>query len=466
MKGKFLQSVLLVLMKLTADQIAEATNGKILRKHQDAFESFSIDSRKMIEGGLFFAMKGENTDGHLFLQDAFRNGAGGALLENETTQVARAEKTLILVQNSMKAIQDLAAFVRNQSASKYIGITGSSGKTSTKEFTASLLSQHHDVYKSEGNLNSLTGLPLSLLGMEQKECAVFEVAMNRPGEIGRLSEVLKPDIGVILNVNPVHALQFPSIEAIADEKASLVKGMKDESMLIYNADDSLLDERLNQRQRKYTYGCSRKVDLRITDIRMRGVRGGHAVLRSDGRQIFVETALCGIGNLYNIAAAASVALQLHLSVDEIAQGISTLKPYPQRGILIEKNGIHVYDDTYNSNPRALEMVLNLVGDSTGYARKIAVLGDMLELGEGEEQFHASAGDQVATNEFTILIAVGPLSKFMAETALSKGVEVYTLENSDEAADKVAEVAKEGDLVLVKGSRGMQMEKVVQRLEAL
>jgi UDP-N-acetylmuramoyl-tripeptide--D-alanyl-D-alanine ligase len=463
MKGKSLRSALLVLMKLTVDQIIQATQGKILRKHQDAFDTFSIDSRKMAEGGLFFALKGENTDGHLFLQDAFRNGAGGAIVENQTKKFP--DKTLILVQDSMKAIRDLAAFVRDQSSSKYIGITGSSGKTSTKEFTASLLSQNYDVYKSEGNLNSLTGLPLSLLSMEQKECAVFEVAMNRPGEIGRLSEVLKPDIGVVLNVNPVHALQFPSIEAIADEKASLVKGMADESILIYNADDSLLDERLHQRARKYTYGLSRKVDLRITDIRMRGVRGGHAVLRSEGKQIFVETGLCGIGNLYNIAAAAAVALQLHLSVDEIAQGISKLKPYNQRGILIEKDSLHIYDDTYNSNPRALEMVLNLVGDSAGYARKIAVLGDMLELGEGEEQFHASAGDQVATNEFTILIAVGALSKFMAETAQKKGVEVYTVETSEEAAEKAAHLVKEGDLVLVKGSRGMQMEKVVSRLAA-
>src|SRR5688572_10458956 len=258
-------------MKLTVDQIVSATGGKLLRRHQESFDAFGIDSRSIPEGGLFFAMRGENTDGHLFLDQALQNGAGGAVVERESATTA--EKTIIVVPDSMKAIQDLAAWVRQQSSSKYIGITGSSGKTSTKEFTAHLLSTKYSVYKSEGNFNSLTGLPLSLLSMEQKECSVFEVAMNRPGEIGRLSEVLQPDIGVVLNVNPVHALQFPSIDAIADEKASLAQGMPEKSTLIYNVDDSLLDERLRNRAAKFTYGLSRRADLKITDIRMRGVNG-------------------------------------------------------------------------------------------------------------------------------------------------------------------------------------------------
>jgi UDP-N-acetylmuramoyl-tripeptide--D-alanyl-D-alanine ligase len=451
-------------MKLTVEQIAEATGGEVLQKHQDTFDSFGIDSRKMTKGTLFFAMRGETTDGHLFLKDAFTNGASGAVIERkEEPFPAASQKTLILVKDSMRAIQDLAFFVRNQSKSKYIGITGSSGKTSTKEFTATLLSQKFDIYKSEGNLNSLTGLPLSLLSMEQKECAIFEVAMNHPGEIGRLSEVLQPDVGVVLNANPVHSQQFPSLEAIADEKASLVQGMPEEAMLIYNADDALLDERLRNRTRKFTYGLSRKADLRITDVRLHGVKGGHAVLRSSQPQIAVNTPLCGMGNLYNIAAAAAVAIQMNLSSAEITSGISSLKAYQQRGILMKSDGIHIYDDTYNSNPKALEMVLNMAGFSGGYKRKIAVLGDMLELGTAEKQFHSNAGEQVAANRFSILITVGPLSKHMAESASEKGVEVYTFDNSEQAAEKTAELVKDGDLVLVKGSRGMKMEKVVHRL---
>ena len=451
-------------MKLTIEKIAQATGGKILQRHQESFDSFGIDSRKISPGGLFFAMKGENTYGHLFLQDAFRNGAAGAILERVGEPfMAAPEKTLILVDDTMKAIQDLAAFVRNQSPSKYIGITGSSGKTSTKEFTAALLAKKYDVYKSEGNLNSLTGLPLSLLSMEQKECAVFEVAMNHPGEIGRLSEILKPDVGVIMNVNPVHAVQFSSIEAIADEKCSLVRGMSEDSPVIYNADDPLLDARLRTRKAKFLYGFSPKVDVRITDVRMRGVRGSHAVLISHGRQIPVETDLCGFGNLYNIAAAASSALTMNVSGADIADGITKLKPFQQRGILIQINGIHIYDDTYNSNPKALEMILKMAGESTGYKRKIAVLGDMLELGPDEEKFHADAGEQVARNQFDILITSGPLSQHMGKSAEKRGLTVHITNSSEEAAEKVATIAQQGDLIVVKGSRGMKMEVVVDKL---
>lgn len=451
-------------MKLTVEEIAHGTGGRILQRHQDSFESFGIDSRKIPKGGLFFAMKGENTDGHLFLQDAFRNGAAGAVVERaEEPFVAAALKTLILVNDTMKAIQDLAAFVRKQSPSKYVGITGSSGKTSTKEFTAELLAKTYAVYKSEGNLNSLTGLPLSLLSMEQKECAVFEVAMNHPGEIERLSKILKPDVGVIMNVNPVHAVQFSSINEIADEKCSLIQGMLEDSTVIYNADDLLLDVRLRTRKAKFLYGFSPKVDLRITDVRMRGVRGSNAVLVSHGRQIPLETELCGFGNLYNIAAAVSVALTMNVPVAEIADGITQLRPFQQRGILIRKNGIHIYDDTYNSNPKALEMILKMAGESTGYNRKIAVLGDMLELGPDEEKFHADAGEQVAMNQFDILITTGPLSRHMGNSAEKRGITVYTTDSSTEAAEKAASVAEDGDLIIVKGSRGMKMEVVVEKL---
>jgi len=452
-------------MKLIVEKIAEATGGKILQRHHESFDSFGIDSRKISKGGLFFAMKGEDTDGHLFLQDAFRNGAAGAIVERVGEPfMAAPQKTLILVDDTMKAIQELAAFVRNQGSSKYIGITGSSGKTSTKEFTAELLTKKYSVYKSEGNLNSMTGLPLSLLSMEQKDCAVFEVAMNHPGEIGRLSEILKPNVGVIMNVNPVHAVQFSSIEAIADEKCSMIQGMSEDSPVIYNADDPLLDARLKTRKAKFLYGFSPKVDLRITDVRMRGVRGSHAVLVSHGQQIPLETELCGFGNLYNIAAAVSVALTMNVPVAEIADGIRQLKPFQQRGILIQKNGIHIYDDTYNSNPKALEMILKMAGESTGYKRKIAVLGDMLELGPDEEKFHTEAGEQVAANHFDILITAGPLSRHMGKSAERRGMTVHTTDNSAEAAEKVTAVAKEGDLIIVKGSRGMKMEVVVEKLQ--
>ena len=452
-------------MKLTVDQIVEATGAQVLRQNQNSFEVFGIDSRTIAPGGLFFAIKGEQTDGHLFLQAAINNAAGGAVIDQRDAAAPITKNcTILLVHNSMLALQDLAAYARNHSDSKFIGITGSSGKTSTKEFTADLLSKRYSTYKTEGNLNSLTGLPLSLLSMEPREVSVLEVAMNHPGEIGRLSEILRPHVGVVMNVNPVHAESFDSIEEIADEKCSLIRGMEPTSTIVYNADDPLIAARLKSRHPQFTYGFSPGVDLRITDVRMRGVKGSRAVLIAHNQQIPVETALSGFGNLYNITAAASVALILNVPIKDLIQGISELKPFRQRGILIHANGIDIYDDTYNSNPKALEIVLRMGGDSKGYKRKIAILGDMLELGPKEIQFHQNAGEQVAANKFDILITAGALSKAMADAAAAQGVTVFAMETSDDAATRAAEIVENGDLVIVKGSRGIKMEKVIEKLQ--
>lgn len=451
-------------MRLTLEQIARATGGRILKTEQESFNAFGIDSRKIGQGDLFFAIRGEHTDGHLFVADAFQRGAGGAIVDQPGFS-AEGGRTIIQVQDSMKALQDLGAFVRRENTARFIGITGSSGKTSTKEFTAALLSQRYRVFKSEGNLNSLTGLPLSLLSLESCECAVFEVAMNNPGEIARLSSVLKPDIGAILNVNPVHSLQFPSIDAIADEKCSLVEGMARDSLLVFNADDPLLLERLQKRQAGFTYGFSSGADLRITDVRMKGVSGSQAVFRWNQEHVEVHTALCGIGNITNIACAVAVAVNLNLTSEEIGRGINELKPYQQRGVLITSGDIAIYDDTYNSNPRAVDLALRIVSESRGYRRRIAVLGDMLELGAGEKQFHEAAGEQVAAGGFDALVTAGPLSRHTAEAAQRKGVKaVYAEKDSTEAAERIKSIARPGDLILVKGSRGMKMETVVKRLQ--
>jgi UDP-N-acetylmuramoyl-tripeptide--D-alanyl-D-alanine ligase len=299
--------------------------------------------------------------------------------------------------------------------------------------------------------------------MEPSEVSVLEVAMNHPGEIRRLSEVLRPDIGVVMNVNPVHTESFRFIEEVADEKCSLVQGMAADATIVYNADDALVSERLKSRKIKFTYGFADGVDLRITDARMKGVQGSSAVLVTQNENISVETVLCGMGNLYNIAAAASVALIMNVPTRDMIQGIQELKPFYQRGILIHANGIDIYDDSYNSNPKALEIILKMGAESQGYKRKIVVLGDMLELGKEEIQFHQRAGEQVAANGYDILITTGPLSKWMAESAKQKGVRVYPAENSEEAAEQAIKLVEKGDLVIAKGSRGMKMEKVVERL---
>ena len=443
------------------ETVLRETAGRLLRGKTDYFSSYAIDSRKVQQGSLFFALKGEQTDGHLFVESALNAGAKGAIVQHDS----KSNGTLLLVEDSLKALYDLAAFVRKQSAARFIGITGSAGKTSTKEFTAAILTERFRVYKSEGNLNSLTGLPLSILAIEDQQRAVFEAGMNQPGEMASLGKLLRPDIAVLLNVNPVHMGQFKSEKDIAIEKASLADSLQNEGKIIYNADDALLQEQVSQRTASHiSFGRSQNADLRIEALKLKGVRGLEASFLWHGQKLNVESSLSGLGNAYNIAAAACVALIEGLDVSEIENAIRKLSPYTQRGILIQLGGMHIYDDTYNSNPRALEIALQLIAASEGYKRRVAVVGDMLELGSSEIEYHAQAGRSAAQNKIDVLIAAGPLSRHLADAARKSGVsEVHSAENSTEAGEIAAKTLRAGDIVLVKGSRGMKMESVIERL---
>lgn len=450
------------MMKFTVEQIQQATGGAVLQPGPEAFERFGIDSRTLPKGGLFFAMRGENTDGHLFVADACRNGASGAVVEKEIEPPA-PNFLLLKVPDSMKALQRLSAAARENRPRRLVGLTGSCGKTSTKEFTAALLSQRYRTFKSEGNLNSLTGLPLSLLSMSDEDCGVFELGMNNPGEIAQLGEILRPDIAMVLNVNPVHLGQFHSLDAIADEKFSLLAHMPPDATGIFNADDRLLSARSSSlKQPCFSFGFSTHASLRILDFQELGVHGSQGCFQWKHLFIPFHTKLCGVANVQNIAAASLCALLLNVEPEKIGEVIQTLQPYKQRGRLVYHGGIVLYDDTYNSNPRALELALQVIEQSHGFTRKAAILGDMFELGPDETRFHATAGEQVAAHHIDLLIAAGSLSKSMADAARTFGVkEVHWTEDAAAAGEKAKQVLKEGDLVLIKGSRGMKMEKTLE-----
>jgi len=448
-------------MVLSVETVLRETAGRLLRSGADSFSFFAIDSRKLKPGSLFFALKGTQTDGHLFVDAAFQAGATGAVVEQEL----KADGTLVQVQDSMQALHDLATFSRKNSKARFIGITGSAGKTSTKEFTAKLLMEQFSVYKSEGNLNSITGLPLSLLAMTDEQRAVFEAGMNHPGEIASLGKMLRPHVAVLLNVNPVHIEYFDSIEGIAKEKASLADCVIEDGPVIYNGDDELLrNEMIKRVMKKISFGRNSDSDLRIEELNLKGVRGLDAVLNWNGQQFEIESSLCGMGNAYNIAAAVSVALVEGMKAKDIQSGVKKLAAYSQRGILTEISGIHIYDDSYNSNPRALELALQLIADSKGFNRKVAIVGDMLELGENAIAYHQEAGKHAATSGIELLITAGSLTQHMADEARKHGVsEVHTTSSSAEAAELAVKKLRAADLVLIKGSRGMKMETVIERL---
>jgi UDP-N-acetylmuramoyl-tripeptide--D-alanyl-D-alanine ligase len=451
-------------MVLSVETVLRETAGRLLRSGVDSFSFFAIDSRKVKPGSLFFALKGTQTDGHLFVDAAFKAGATGAVVERDL----KASGTLVQVQDSMQALHDLATYSRKTSEARFIGITGSAGKTSTKEFTAKILMEQFSVYKSEGNLNSITGLPLSLLAMNNEQCAVFEAGMNQPGEIVSLGKMLRPHVAVLLNVNPVHIEYFDSIEGIAAEKASLADCVIDDGPIIYNGDDELLRNEMTKRTaKKISFGRTNDSDLRIEELNLKGVRGLDAILNWNGEKIKIESSLCGMGNAYNIAVAVCVALIEGMKANDIQRGVKTLTAYSQRGILLEISGIHIYDDSYNSNPRALELALQLIADSKGFNRKVIIVGDMLELGENAIAYHEEAGRQAAKSGIELLITAGSLTQHMADEARKHGVpEVYATASSTEAAELAVKKLRAGDLVLIKGSRGMKMETVIERLRNL
>ena len=448
-------------MVLSVETVLRETAGRLLRSGADSFSFFAIDSRKVKPGSLFFALKGTQTDGHLFVDAAFQAGATGAVVEHDL----KASGTLVQVQDSMQALHDLATYSRKISTARFIGITGSAGKTSTKEFTAKILMEQFSVYKSEGNLNSITGLPLSLLAMTNEQRAVFEAGMNHPGEIASLGKMLRPHVAVLLNVNPVHIEYFDSIEGIAKEKASLADCVIDGGPVIYNGDDELLRNEINKRaMKKISFGRHFNSDLQIEELNLKGVRGLDAVLNWNGEKFTVESSLCGMGNAYNIAAAVTVALVEGMKSKDIQIGVKKLTAYSQRGILQEISGIHIYDDSYNSNPRALELALQLIADSKGFNRKVAIVGDMLELGEIGIAYHEEAGRNAARSRIDLLITAGALSQHMAAEASKHGIlEVHATQSSSEAAELAMKELHPGDLVLIKGSRGMKMETVIERL---
>ncbi|MBM3305416.1 MAG: UDP-N-acetylmuramoyl-tripeptide--D-alanyl-D-alanine ligase [Candidatus Aminicenantes bacterium] len=448
------------------DEVARITGGRLLQGPPSlTFRSYSIDSRTIVPGELFFAVPGRR-DGHDFVRDAAGKGAAGAVVSRP---LAGPDPGFGLVEarDTVTALQDLARAALLRRPVKIVGITGSVGKTTTKEFTAALLSSRYRVLRSEGNFNNHLGLALSLLRLEpEHEAAVLEMGMSAPGEISALTRIAPPDVAVVTSVGPVHMEFFSSLEGIARAKKEILDGAAAGAVAVLNGDDPLVREMAaGWKGRTVMFGLERSCDVRASDVRRRGYEGSDLTLRygrEEGRVLFpfVNEAL-----VPNLLAAAAVCLAFGLGWQEIAPLIPSLKPFSMRGVLEEAGGIRLYDDSYNSNPPALEAVLrSLAGLPAG--RKVAVLADMLELGEGEQALHRQAGKTAAESGWDVLVAVGPLAALIAEGAAKAGMDaaaIHLFPDSDAAAASIAAIVRPGDLVLVKGSRGMRTEKIIAGL---
>jgi len=453
---------------LRLDLIAEKIKGKIIQgSHSLTFDKFNIDSRQTEPGELFFAIVAKR-DGHDFVPHAFQNGAAGAVISQEVSPPSK-DAALIKVNDTLNSLQELASYVLSEHDLKVIGITGSNGKTTTKEFAHTLISHRFCVLKSEANYNNHLGLPLTLLKLHPKhEIAILEMGMSAPGEIRTLTRIAPPDVSVITNVNPVHLEFFPSLEAIAQAKKEILEGTQEQGIAVLNGDDPLVTKiGEDWSGKKIYFGLSSRRDIHAKNIEYRDYQGMTFDLCYGQKREKVDVPFFYESYLYDLLAASGVAFALSLHLEEIIPQISRLKPYSKRGTFIRlgKN-IRLIDDSYNSNPNALESALKGLAVLPS-KRKIAVLGDMLELGEKEPDFHFQAGQQVAKWGWDFLVGIGPLSQHTVKGALSSGLEknqAFLFQNSEEAADKVFSLLEEEDLVLVKGSRGMKTDKIVAYLK--
>lgn len=434
---------------------------------------FSIDTRTLQAGDLFIAIRGDRFDGNAYVGEAVRKGAVGALVSDRALagEAAFASTPLIAVADTIAALQRLANYVRRDSGTAVVAVTGSAGKSTTKEITADFLSARYRVFRNRGNLNNHIGLPLSLLELRAKpDIGVFELGMNHFGEISTLVKIAEPEVRVWTNVGPAHLEFFGTVEAIADAKAEILEGADKDALLVANADDDLVMRHAGDfAGRVRTFGVERPADVRALAVRDLGIDGTAALVRTPIGEAEIRTPLPGTANLSNVLAATAVAIRFDVPLDDIVQRAAALKPVARRGEITRTGTMTIVDDSYNSNPTALSRALAMVAGDSRYPRRIAVLGEMLELGEAGASLHRASGEEAARAGLIALVTVGGANaRELAAGAIAAGMpagSVHYVENSSQAADVAATLVRPGDLVLVKGSRGIRTEVVVDRLKA-
>ncbi len=455
-----MREALLATLPRTLEDVLAITGGRLVQgQGAGAYAGVSIDSRTLRPGELFFAIAGPRFDGHSFLDDAARRGAALAVVHREAE--APAGLPLVRVADTTAALAALGHETRLRAEVPFVAITGSVGKTTTKEMTAALLATRGPVLKTEGNLNNRYGLPLTLLRLEERHTAgALELGMSAPGELRALTRIAAPDVAVITRIAPVHLEFFASIDAIADAKAEILEGLRPGGSAVLNGDDPLQRARAGGHGRVVWFGRDRRHDVSAEN--WRGAASGMRFdLVIEGRKHDVGLPLAGAHFVENFLAAAAAAWALGIRPEAMVEAALALSPARHRGELLRLGqGVLLLDDSYNSNPVAVEAALAAL-QLAGEGRRVAVLGDMLELGRGAAALHRAAGERAA-GQAQLVVGVGPLATHLAEGA-SSHAETRHFADAEAAAAAVAELVRPGDAVLVKASRGVRLERVVEAL---
>lgn len=439
-------------------EIVEATQGILVSGNKDdEINFFSQDSRQMTNGGMYIPLKGERFDGHNFIESAFQTGAQAIISEKD---VNYEDKIVIKVKDTYQALKDMASYLRNHRPVKVVGVTGSVGKTSTRDMVYSVVKQKYKTLKTEGNYNNEIGLPLTILRYHDEEVLVLEMGMNHLQEMSRLSMIARPDIACITNVGTAHIGELGSRENILKAKLEITDGMKEGSTLIINQDNDMLQTVELPHLNVVRVGKGKEALIRASHIVLEETKSSFEV-EYQGKKEIIEVPVQGEHNISNALIAIAVGIELNISLEDIKKGIQEFKLTKNRMDILEKNHKTVIDGTYNASVDSMKSSIDVLANYK--KRKVAILADMLELGDYSQQLHEEVGSYVASKGIDILVCVGKEAKYIYQKARESMKDVYYFESNQEVIARLDELLKEGDVILVKGSHSMNLKEVVEKI---
>jgi UDP-N-acetylmuramoyl-tripeptide--D-alanyl-D-alanine ligase len=453
-------------MKLNLNRIAEFISATGDCSRDEYALGYSIDSRTVGQGELFFAVKGERLDGHDFVTAALEKGAVAAVVRKDQLHRYPGATRLLAVDDTLVALQTLAMGVRRLWGKPLIGVTGSAGKTTTKEAIAHVLGTRFRVLKSEGNFNNHFGLPLMLLKLDpEHDLAVIEMGMSHAGEIRALARIAQPEVGVVTNVAPVHLEFFDSLAGIARAKYELIESLPADGTAVLNADDEYVSQfGRDFKGRVIAYGTRPTADVRAENVESLGAEGSRFDVLVCGERERATLPLVGEHNISNALAAVALGLAQGLKLSEAVAALATLQPADKRGQVVQVGNITVVNDCYNSNPKALAAMVDALAAMEA-ARRIVVAGEMLELGPAGEEMHRATGRHVAGKKIDVLLGVRGLAQAMVDAARQAGGKAEFVATTEEAGEWLARETRDGDVVLLKASRGVKLEKALETWKA-
>jgi len=449
-------------MNLSLSRAAEFMPATGAFDHAAVATGYSIDSRTLQPGDLFFAVRGERLDGHDYVEQALAKGAVAAVVDIYHAAHFPERARLLVVEDSLVALQRLGAAVRRLWGKPLIGVTGSAGKTTTKECIAHVLETRHRVLKSQGNLNNHFGMPLQLLKLQpEHEIAVIEMGMSHAGEITALARLAAPDCGVVTMVAPVHLEFFTSVAAIARAKYELIESVHAGGIAVLNADDEYVSQfGRDFHGRVVTFGIHKPADVSAANVVSRGQEGSAFDIVVDQERAPATLPLLGEHNIYNALAGVAVGLQYGVPLQAAAESLASLSAGDKRGEILHVAGAAVINDCYNSNPKALDSMVRSLTKIPA-KRRIVVVGEMLELGPAGEAMHRNAGRQMAQCGVDLLLGVRGLAQALVEGAKQAGLRAEFVSTPEEAGEWLRREVKAGDVVLLKASRGVRLERALE-----